>query len=300
MRTLIVIVLSLVLIVGAGAVVVLSGRLGSVTADCHVGGIFAGGQACTFTNTGNLPGKKCVRVRVHANDGPALTFSSPVCSGLVWGSSTVKVDVGGFEPPLDTVCPTFSECEMQVLDASAATSALAESQRAAAVQAIANPPPPPKPSWKRSTTTSEIDGSSRVVLGLEAPETIEGMFGKRVRPALMLTCEKKKTDAFVNAGVMLDSQIQTWSDGESYGSSTRSKVRWRFDDEKPTSGWWGISVDNEAVFIPHPIDFIKRLLQHQRLIVEVDVYQRGSQAVAFDLPPDLEGPLADLRRACKW
>src|SRR5262245_58996289 len=101
--------------VGGGAVLAL-GLAGHVTVDCQAAGALRGGHLCAFTNNGTvLPGKVCARIIVTKtktlpyNADPDPEFmqkqygaerpvghrleSLPVCSGLVWGGSTVTLPV---------------------------------------------------------------------------------------------------------------------------------------------------------------------------------------------------------------
>jgi hypothetical protein len=116
----------------AGAIVVGTGTLGSVSANCQVAGILAGGHRCTFTNVGSLlPGKGCVKVILKKShwEGGSMTgsmkedrlVSTPTCSGLVWGSSSSTSPVSfGTDP--QTFCGTLKDCEMVILSLAAGES----------------------------------------------------------------------------------------------------------------------------------------------------------------------------------
>jgi hypothetical protein len=93
--------------------------------------------------------------------------------------------------------------------------------------------------------------------------------------------------------------VRSWTSDYSWGSSTRSSICWRLDEDKPVSGWWLVSDDYEAVFAPQPVDFIKRLAKRQQLLLELDVSRGGTQTVTFNLS-GLSEMLPELRAACKW
>jgi hypothetical protein len=188
-----------------------------------------------------------------------------------------------------------------------ATKAAIREQLAAVQEAIPSgetidaptPPPRGKPRWERETSSSPLDTSPTVVLTLESEAAIDGAFGKTVYPHLVLRCQKRQTEAYVNARVALTSQVRSWTSDYSWGSSTRSSIRWRLDEDKPVSGWWLVSDDYEAVFAPQPVDFIKRLAKRQQLLLELDVSRGGTQTVTFNLS-GLSEMLPELRAACKW
>jgi len=109
-----------------------------------------------------------------------------------------------------------------------ATKAAIREQLAAVQEAIPSgetidaptPPPRGKPRWERETSSSPLDTSPTVVLTLESEAAIDGAFGKTVYPHLVLRCQKRQTEAYVNARVALTSQVRSWTSDYSWGSST--------------------------------------------------------------------------------
>ena len=159
--------------------------------------------------------------------------------------------------------------------------------------------PRPKPKWEVARSQSPLDESPTVQLSLESEEPILGPPAKVEYPELSLSCEKRKTEAYVDAKMALTSRVHTWSDDYSWGSSTRSQVRWRFDNEKPGASSWTVSTNYHSVWAPQPIDFIKRMAKHEKLIFELDVYRGETQMVTFNIS-GLDAVLPDLRSVCKW
>ena len=125
--------------------------------------------------------------------------------------------------------------------------------------------------WQVSAETSPIDDSKNVYAMLQAQETISSMLG-RARPTLILRCKEKKTEVFINWGVYLGLE--------------ETSVLTRLDDAKATSSTWGISTDNKATFYRGGhIAFIKQLLGHQRLLVQVTPYGEKPAMVTFPIGP---------------
>jgi type VI secretion system protein VasI len=139
--------------------------------------------------------------------------------------------------------------------------------------------------WRTSTETSPIDDSRNVYLRLDAEESIPSMLGT-VRPTLYIRCKENRTELYISWGVYL-------------GLDTTTLLT-RLDSEKAKSATWHLSTDNEATFYPgSPISFIRNLLQHNTLLVQVTPYGESPVMVTFDLR-GLEEAVKPLQEACNW
>lgn len=159
--------------------------------------------------------------------------------------------------------------------------------------------PRPQPTWQETRTPAPMDDVPSVVVSRESDEAIMGSDGQDLFPRIIIRCIRGKTDVNVDAKMLLNGQVRTWDDGYSWGSSIRSPVRARLDADKATSGWWLISDDREAVFPPRPVDFVKGLMKHRQLRVELESSQMGSQSILFSLE-GLDESIKGLRSTCKW
>ena len=156
-----------------------------------------------------------------------------------------------------------------------------------------------RPTWQETTTPSPMDDVPRVVVSRESDEPIMGSDGQEVFPQIVIRCIKGKTDAYVDAKMVLNGQVRTWDDGYSWGSSVRSPVRARLDAEKTTNAWWLLSDDQEGVFPARPVEFVKGLMKRRQLRVELETSQAGNQSVLFSLD-GLDQSIKGLRSTCKW
>lgn len=143
--------------------------------------------------------------------------------------------------------------------------------------------------WQVSRDTSVMDGSETVVLRLEADSTYATSYGSRTA-SLYIRCRENTTDAYVFTGSAVRSE---------YGEYGRSRVRYRMDDAAPTSTLWDESTSSDALFIPSPIAFVKRLANARRLFVEFTPISSGRQVVTFTVD-GLEQQLGAVAAACGW
>jgi hypothetical protein len=159
--------------------------------------------------------------------------------------------------------------------------------------------PRPRPTWQETRRPSPMDDVPSIVVSRESDEAIMGSDGQDLFAEIVISCIKGKTGAYVDAKMLLNGQVRTWDDGYSWGSAIRSPVRARLDTDKATSGWWLISDDRESVFPSRPVDFIKGLMKHRQLRVELESSQMGSQSIPFSLD-GLDESIKGLRSTCKW
>ena len=139
--------------------------------------------------------------------------------------------------------------------------------------------------WDVSITTSEIDDSQKVILMLSSDNTILASY-KTTRPTLILRCSENKTEAYVSWDTFL---------------GTRSaKILSRYDKEKAHTRSWGISTDNKASFAPGGnVSYIKKLLKHKKLLLQVTPYSDSPVTAKFDLR-GINEAIKPLRKACHW
>lgn len=142
-----------------------------------------------------------------------------------------------------------------------------------------------KGKWVVSKETSVIDDSKKVTLLLDAEDTISGAY-KSHTPTMILRCSENKTNAYIVMGVFL--------------GSSRIKVLTRLDKNKATTKRWSISTDHKALFAPGGnVGYIKSLIKHDKLLVQVTPYGANPVMTTFDLR-GLNEAITPLRKACHW
>ncbi|MDM8525031.1 type VI secretion system-associated protein TagO [Desulfococcaceae bacterium HSG8] len=142
-----------------------------------------------------------------------------------------------------------------------------------------------KGKWNVSSETSEIDDSTNVYLTLAAEKKIKGRFSQAL-PVLILRCNENKTDAYVKFDIFL---------------STRPvAVTTRLDKSKARTAEWSVSTDYKAAFVPGSnVKFIRNLMKHDKLLVQVTPHGQNSKTTTFDLR-GLEEAVKPLQKACNW
>ncbi len=175
----------------------------------------------------------------------------------------------------------IKECLKKLLDNEKSSTSVGEesSSQNEILTKVAN-----KGKWDTSIATSEIDDSQKVILTLAAENTIRSSY-RTERPTLYLRCAENKTEAYINWGVFL--------------GSDNTKVLLRYDKEKAKTRRWGLSTDHKATFVRGNIPFIKKLLKHKKLLVQVTPYSDSPVTTTFDLR-GLKEAIKPLRKACHW
>lgn len=141
-----------------------------------------------------------------------------------------------------------------------------------------------KGKWIVSEQASQIDDSKKVILILDA-ETDVGYGYRRTTPSMILRCSENETNAYINTNYYL-------------GLDSIS-VLTRLDKNKATKSYWSISTDGKAIFAPNNISFIKKLLEHDSLLIQLTPYGESPIMTTFDLRGVKEA-VKPLREACHW
>lgn len=152
------------------------------------------------------------------------------------------------------------------------------------------PPLPPETKWIGGMApNSEMDDSETVVFSLIAENEITGWL-KTSRPSLIVRCREQKTDVYVTTGMAAQPE---------YGEIDKSTVRVRFDDERAREESWGESTDNEALFSPRPIPFIRRIVGAKTLRLEFTPFNSAPALMQFDVT-GFDDRIDLLAKTCRW
>lgn len=140
--------------------------------------------------------------------------------------------------------------------------------------------------WEIITDKSKIDDSESVIIATKSVEPIEGRYKReRIEPIIYIRCQENKTDVFVNFNMFL-------------GTRTIN-VTERIDSSKAKNENWYLSTDNKAIFKKSPIQFIKSLFGHNKLLLQLTPYNENPRIVEFNIS-GLEDIIEPLQKACKW
>jgi hypothetical protein len=134
------------------------------------------------------------------------------------------------------------------------------SEPAAQTAAVPVAPPPaveegPVPTWTGSRRASRTgDGSKTIVFSLAATHDLP-VWMNRVRPALIVRCLYRTTEAFV----MLDTSTSFEEDANS------RTVRVQWDDDPESAQRWTVSESAKELFAPDGVAFVKQMASAKRL-----------------------------------
>ncbi|MBX5157680.1 hypothetical protein HJB89_11160 [Rhizobium sp. NZLR8] len=151
-------------------------------------------------------------------------------------------------------------------------------------QEPSKPSEPVKPlsKWTAENATSKMDDSHTVNLSL---------FAEGSSTSINIRCEEKVTSFYFTMGGKFLADIQ------GYGV-----IRYRFDADKSQKKDFTVSTDNEALGLwsgGSAIPFIKQMIGHQKLIVQITPYNESQDTVEFDIT-GIDEAISPLRMQCKW
>jgi type VI secretion system protein VasI len=136
--------------------------------------------------------------------------------------------------------------------------------------------------WIINSETNPVDDSKTEMLTLTADEGKSNM-GQPV--ILAIRCKSKETHLFVAWGDYL---------------GDKAVVLVRIGDQKATTNNWTLSSNSQATFHPgNTVQFIKSLLEHNRLVVQVTPYNENPILAVFDIS-GLSEAIKPLRQTCGW
>jgi hypothetical protein len=145
---------------------------------------------------------------------------------------------------------------------------------------------PQASTWQFTESKDPMDDSVSVLLYREADEEVGSGFSK-IRPTMVLRCEGKKLQAYINFKGTVDYNYQT----------DLSAVRLRFDDKTAKLEGWSISTSREALFAPNPRTFLRNLLDSKVLLVEWRQLGEKTNVARFT-SDDLKAHVGKFTAAC--
>lgn len=139
--------------------------------------------------------------------------------------------------------------------------------------------------WQVYTTFLEDQPDELYLAALIASE---GGYSWR-RPVLFLRCWQGETRAFVNWRESL---------GTSFLTNTR-EVSYRISDNDSVQDGWSVSTNEEAVFAPEPIEFIRSMIGEDTLSMRVWPRDGDPLNATFDIT-GVDAAILKIRNVCGW
>ena len=127
--------------------------------------------------------------------------------------------------------------------------------------------------WHLIESKDDMDNTPRVLL----------MKSGTNGTSLVIRCVKHKTEAFVNAGTVVDN----------------GSVRIKFDQALPVHQSWERSTDYKELFAPNAVTFARELVKAKTFMIEFTPFEEGPRSVSFDVS-NLETKLQRISEACDW
>lgn len=151
-------------------------------------------------------------------------------------------------------------------------------------------PPEPESKWFGGAgAPSAMDDSPTVVFTLRADNEISGWL-KKETPTLIVRCSEKRTAVYVENGM---------SPQPEYGKSNQASVRIRFDAAPAKAEVWTESTDNEALFSPQPIPFLRAMVKAERLLFQFTPFNSPPVIVEFTVR-GFGDRLGVVQDTCGW
>lgn len=153
---------------------------------------------------------------------------------------------------------------------------------------ISQTPTPPAGKWRVSTSISELDDSTTVVLSLDAENYVQGWLDNAL-PRLILRCKEKEINAYVNLGTQPEVE---------YGLYDAATVRVRFDQGEAVTMTANESTKGDALFFQNPVEMIELMLQSKEMVFEFTPFNANPAVTTFDLR-GLESVITPLKQSCE-
>lgn len=150
-------------------------------------------------------------------------------------------------------------------------------------------PPPVVEGWRLETGRSPMDDSPAVLLGLLPPgqQWLPGLAPTR-HPAVLLRCKEGRVEAIIGTGMAPNAD---------FPRPEGATVRYRYDREEAVTVKDLLTTDGTALLLPEGAAHVQKMLQHERLVVEVTPVKGAPIMMAYDLH-GLGHVIAPLQEAC--
>ena len=141
--------------------------------------------------------------------------------------------------------------------------------------------------WQVQKEISPLDDSTNVYLSIRANNSVKGWLDQYT-PTLQIRCKENTTEAYVAVGMSIANTLYD-----------TAKITLRFDKTKAFDIQMSESTNGEAVFFQKPIQMIKRMMKHDRLLFQFTPFNSSPAITTFDLI-GLGETIKPLRENCNW
>lgn len=124
---------------------------------------------------------------------------------------------------------------------------------------------------KRKTAT----GEEIIYLKNNAAEEVKLQSGMRRLPTFVIMCKHGRTDTYLDWKSRLSPYY--------LGGFSKMTVVYQIDSGERRQATWDLSTDRQAAFVPEPMEFIKELRKHEKLILQITPMQELAQTIVFDI-----------------
>lgn len=144
------------------------------------------------------------------------------------------------------------------------------------------PPAEPVGRWQKIVEIHPQDRTKVVQMMITAENKLPT---QKDIPALVLSCQLGETDAYV-----------IW---RQYLGTYDLDVTWRAGSAPEVTETWSLSTDNEAIFAPDAVEFIKQMMLYDVLLIKTTPFNSEPMTLVFNTS-NLDQEISELRNACKW
>lgn len=120
-------------------------------------------------------------------------------------------------------------------------------------------------------------------------EDVISQSGIRRKPTLVIKCKHGHTDVYLDWKSRLLPQYT--------GGTLKQPLMYQMDASEQINSNWELSTDRQAIFAPDPIEFVKALKKHDRLIFYITPQHDIAQTLVHDIT-GLNSALEVLVREC--
>ena len=130
--------------------------------------------------------------------------------------------------------------------------------------------------WEISKKTTGT-GDNVIYLRLKSSLPAISPTGGRRYPRIILECSHARTQVYLD----WDRKLITGSYGT--GGVITLGFKYQFDDDPSEEAKWEISTDKKALFATDPVDFVKRMRQHEKMIMQIASAGDPVASLIFDM-----------------
>ena len=140
--------------------------------------------------------------------------------------------------------------------------------------------------WTIKSEVSPIDDLQTMYMNLESDDLLALSNGRRVRPLLVVRCNPDYAGSYI----VWDTDL---------GKTGHKQITTRMDRNRSQTLNWVVSNDRSATFHPDPLPFIKELLDHRNLSVEIKPPHEGVLIANFSLD-GFNNTVRVIKDTCGW